>query len=143
MKTLKTGIGVHSLVRNILGVEGRVEVPRWGLRQVTNESIIHIDLHKPNNKLVNAWLEHFWWMDEARVYMDSQDSPWLGLGGNHHLPPYSILYAWPWGLHPNVILYQNSQLGNLEIFEIKNFVTLVAHNILCRPLIKVRYEAKL
>jgi hypothetical protein len=26
----------------------------WGLGQMTSESIIHIDLHKPNNKLVNA-----------------------------------------------------------------------------------------
>jgi hypothetical protein len=48
------GIGVHSLARNISGVEGRVGASRWGLRQMTSESIIHTDLHKPNNKLVNA-----------------------------------------------------------------------------------------
>jgi len=48
------GVGAHSLARNTLGVEGRVEVPRWGLGKVTSGSIIHMDLHKPNNKLVNV-----------------------------------------------------------------------------------------
>ncbi len=31
-----------------------IVVLRWGLGQMTSESIIHIDLHKLNNKLVNA-----------------------------------------------------------------------------------------
>jgi hypothetical protein len=64
MKTTKGGIGVCSLVHNTLGVEGRVGAPRWGLRQMTSGSIIHTNLHKPNNKLVSAWFEHFWCMDE-------------------------------------------------------------------------------
>jgi hypothetical protein len=29
----------------------------------------------------------------------------------HHLPPYSILCAWPWDQHPNVILSRDSQVG--------------------------------
>jgi hypothetical protein len=53
---------VHSLIRNILGVERRVEALRWGLGRVTNKSITHMDLHKPNNKLISAYLEHFWCM---------------------------------------------------------------------------------
>jgi hypothetical protein len=43
--------------------------------------------------------------------MDSQDEPQPGLGGSHHLPPYSILYAWPWDSHSNVILSRDSQVG--------------------------------
>jgi hypothetical protein len=31
-----------------------VGVPRWGLGQVTSGSIIHIDVHKFNNKFVSA-----------------------------------------------------------------------------------------
>jgi hypothetical protein len=50
-------------------------------------------------------------MDEPRANTDSQDSPRPGLGGSYHLPPYSILYACPWGQHPNVILSQDSQMG--------------------------------
>jgi hypothetical protein len=35
--------------------------------------------------------------------------------GSHHLPPYSIIYAWPQGLHPNVILPWDSQVESLKI----------------------------
>jgi hypothetical protein len=66
-----------------------------GLRRIISESIIHINLHKPNNKLVNVELEHFWCMDEPGANTNSQDSTQPGLGGSHHLPPYSILCAWP------------------------------------------------
>jgi hypothetical protein len=69
--------------------------------------------YKPieTKKLVSAWLEHFWCMDEPRPYMDSQNSPQPELGGSHRFPPYIILCAWPQGLHPNVILHQDSQVG--------------------------------
>jgi hypothetical protein len=43
--------------------------------------------------------------------MNSQDSPQPRLGGSHHLPPYSILCAWPQDQHPNVILSWHSQVG--------------------------------
>jgi hypothetical protein len=43
-----------------LGVEGHVGAPGWGLGRLTSNSIIHTDLHKPNNELVSAYLEHFW-----------------------------------------------------------------------------------
>jgi hypothetical protein len=50
-----------------------------------------MSMHKPNNKLVNAWLGHFWCTDKPWTYTNSQDSPQLGLGRSHHLPPYSII----------------------------------------------------
>jgi hypothetical protein len=109
------GVGVRPLVRSTLEVKGCAGAPRWGLRQMTSKLIIYTNLHKPNNKLVSVWLEHFWCTNEPRAYMDSQDSPQLRLGGSHHLPPYNILCAWPRGLHPNVILSRNSQVGSLEI----------------------------
>jgi hypothetical protein len=34
-----------------------------GLGLVISVSIIHMDLHKPKNKLVSAKLEHFWCTD--------------------------------------------------------------------------------
>jgi hypothetical protein len=55
VKTMKGWkVMVHSLARNILGVERYAKTPRWGLKWMTSESIIHIDLHKPHNKLSNA-----------------------------------------------------------------------------------------
>jgi len=40
-----------------------------------------------------------------------QDSPWPGLGGSHHLPPYSILCDAPLRLHPNGSFSRDSQVG--------------------------------
>jgi hypothetical protein len=55
VKTTKgDGIRVYSLTCSTLGVEAHVGAPRWGLRRMINKSITHTDLHKPNNKLVNA-----------------------------------------------------------------------------------------
>jgi hypothetical protein len=55
VKTMKgEEIGVCSLACNTLGVEGHVNVLGWGLGKVTSKSIIHTNLHKPNNKLVSA-----------------------------------------------------------------------------------------
>jgi len=59
---------------------GCARVSGWGLGRVTNKSIIHTDLHQPNNKLVNAYSEHFWCIDEPWANMNSQDSPRLNLG---------------------------------------------------------------
>ncbi len=98
------GVGVRSLTRNTSGVEGHARALGWGPGRLTSKSIINTDLHQLNNKLVSAQLEHFMCMDEPWADTDSQDSPRFELGGSHHLPPYSIICAWPWGQHPNVIL---------------------------------------
>jgi hypothetical protein len=74
--------------------------------------------------------------NESRAYTNSQDSPWPKLGGSHHLPPYNILK----GLHPIVILFQDSQF---EILGMGIFATLEAHKFLYRLLIEVRSKAKL
>jgi len=119
VKTMEEkGVRVRSLTHNILGVEGHARVPKWGFGQVISGSIIHMNLHKLNNKLVNVWLEHFWCTYEPRTYTDSQASPQLGLKGSHHLPPYSILYAWSWGLHPNVILLEVPKFFKLGLSQL-------------------------
>jgi hypothetical protein len=84
----------------------------WGLGWVTSESIIHINLHKLNNELVSAFLEHYWCIDKPHAYTNSQDSPQSKLGGNHHLPPYNIIYDSPHRLHPNDIFPKILKLGS-------------------------------
>ncbi len=42
---------------------------------------------------------------------DTQDSPQPGLGGSHHLPPYSILCSSPRRLHPNGYFSRDSRVG--------------------------------
>ncbi len=55
VKTIeKERIKVRSLTHSTLGVEGHVGALRCGLGGMIIESIIHTDLHKPNNKLVSA-----------------------------------------------------------------------------------------
>ncbi len=41
----------------------------------------------------------------------TQDSPPPGLGGSHHLPPYTILCSSPPRLHPNGSFSRDSQVG--------------------------------
>ncbi len=48
------GVGARSLAHNTFEVEGCAGAPGWGLGRVKSKSIIHMDLHKPNNKLVSA-----------------------------------------------------------------------------------------
>ncbi len=103
-------VGVRSLAHCILGVKGCVGASGQGLRRMTSESIIHTDLHKPNNKLVSAQLEHFWCTNEPWATRNSKDSTEFGLRGSHHLPPYNILCAWPQDEHPNIILSLDSQV---------------------------------
>ncbi len=55
VKTMKgQGVEACSLARNTSKVNGRAGALRWGLGQMTSDSIIYKDLYKPNNKLVNA-----------------------------------------------------------------------------------------
>jgi len=55
MKTMEEkGIRYALSFVALRGQEGHAEAPGWGLERVTSKSIIHIDLYKPNNNLVNA-----------------------------------------------------------------------------------------
>ncbi len=65
MKTTEgKGAGAHSLTHNTSRVEGCVGAPGWGLGRLISKSITHTDLHKPNNKLVNAQLGYLWCTDK-------------------------------------------------------------------------------
>jgi hypothetical protein len=62
-----------------------------GLGRMKSSSIIHIDLHKPNNKLVNEKSEQFLCMDKPRANIDSQDSSRPRIERSHHLLSYNII----------------------------------------------------
>jgi len=64
--------------------------------------------------------------------LDSQDSPRSGLGGSHHLPPYSILCVTPWHPHPNGFLSRDSQggvprLSRFGLPKVCEFITLCSN----------------
>ncbi len=55
VKTTKgKGVEARSMVHNTSRVEGHVGALRWGLGRLTSNSIIHMNLHKPNNKLITV-----------------------------------------------------------------------------------------
>ncbi len=60
---------------------------------------------------------------------DTQDSPRPRLGGSHHLPPYSILYASPRGVHPNGFSLPGLPHGSPEILPTGTPGTLKPHNL--------------
>ncbi len=79
---------------------------------------------------------------------DTQDSPQPGLGGSHHLPPYSILYTSPWGPHPNGFVSRDSRLRvpkspKLGLPQLWSPTTLEPHNFVKRPWIEMQSKAKL
>ncbi len=94
----------------------------WSFGMGTRKSDKHGVLIRTCTDQTTSWLMHSWslWcMDSPQANTDSQDSPRLGLGGSHHLPPYSILCAYPWDQHPNVILSRDSQMGVPKFPELK------------------------
>jgi len=54
VKIVEEGVEACSLIYSTLGVEGRVGASGSQLERLTKNSITNMDLHKPNNKLVNA-----------------------------------------------------------------------------------------
>ncbi len=61
---------------------------------------LHTGLHEPTQgglRLIGAPLA----LGRATSNTNTQDSARPELGGNHHLPPYNILYGCPWDPHPN------------------------------------------
>jgi len=73
---------------------------------------------------------------------DTQNSPRPGLGGSHHLPPYSILWASPRGPHPNGFSLLGLSRGSPEIPPFGTPETLKPHNFASKPRIEVRSKAK-
>ncbi len=61
--------------------------------------------------MVSSHSESLLVLGQATGNTDSLDSPRLGLGGSHHLPPYSILCVTPRHPHPNGYLSRDSQGG--------------------------------
>jgi hypothetical protein len=66
--------------------------------------------------MVRTHSASFWCWDKPRATLDSLDSPWPGLGGSHHLPPYSMLCVTPRRLHSNGFLSRDSQSGVPKLF---------------------------
>jgi len=132
-------------------IKGGVRGAWWKLRDKLGRGTSlfnYIVLHpNPTHKLVRTHFAPFWCWDKPWATLDSLDSPQPGLGGSHHLHPYSILYSSPPHLHPNGFFSWDSQSGvpKLSRFGIPVWTleTLDAHNSSPRTRIRTRSELKL
>jgi hypothetical protein len=73
--------------------------------------LLHDPASKTNPKLIRTHSASIWCWDKPRATLDSLDSPWPGLRGSHHLPPYIILCVAPPRPHPSGSLSRDSQSG--------------------------------
>ena len=85
-------------------------------------------------------------VETSHGHFDTQDSPWPGLGGCHHHPPYSILCDAPPHPHPNGTNSRDSQVGVPKLS--RNCPgwspgTLGAHNSRLQARIATRSKPKL
>ncbi len=113
-----------------------------GLGRLISSSIIHTDLHKPNNKLVNAQLEHFGARTnhgQTRIHKTHHDP---NLGEATTFPLQYTLYL-TMGPAPKCHFVEGFQSGSLKIPKVGTLATLGAHNFAFRPLIEMKSRAKL
>jgi len=73
--------------------------------------LLHDPASKTNPKLVRTHFAPFWCWDKPRATLDSLDSPRPGLGGSHHVLPYSIFCVTLWEPHLNGTFSRDSQGG--------------------------------
>jgi len=125
------GLGARSQLPTLKGVRGACQKLQDRLGRGTsllNYTVLHPN---PTNKLVRTHFAPFWCWDKPWATLDSLDSPWPGLEGSHHLPPYSILCSSPPHLHPNGFFSPYSQSGVLKLsqFGLPGLWTLITSRL--------------
>jgi hypothetical protein len=113
----KLELGGRSRLPALNGVRGRARSPRIRLGRGTI-MLLHEPASKTNPKLVRTHSASIWCWNKPRATLDSLDSPRPGLGGSHHLPPYSILCVTPREPHPNDTFSRDSQGRVLKLSQI-------------------------
>jgi hypothetical protein len=90
--------------------------------------LLHDPASKTNPKLIRTHSASIWCWDKPRATLDSLDSPQPGLGGSHHLPPYSILCVTLQEPHPNGTFSRDSQgrVPKLSQVELLGLWTLIS-----------------
>jgi hypothetical protein len=136
------GVGARFLTHNTLRGRGACWSSGMGLGRVDKFHLLTRACTQPTQSgwcIVGTPLV----LEQTTGNTDTQDSPRPGLGGSHHLPPYSILCSSPQGPHPNGFSLPGLPSGSPEIALARIPLTLEPHNFAIRPPIEVRSEAKL
>ncbi len=116
----KLGLGRRSQLPALQRGRGACQKSRDQTRK--REQKIKIEsASKTNHKVVSSHSGAPLGVETSHGHFDTQDSPRPGLGGSHHLPPYSILCATPRGLHPNDTFSRDSQVGVLKLSRLESW----------------------
>jgi hypothetical protein len=121
------GFGARSQPSALKRGRGACWSSRIRLGRGTSYSLIRTCI-KTNHKVVSPHSRSLLVLGQATGNTDSLDSPWLGFGGSHHLPPYNILCVTLRRLHPNDFLSRDSQSGvpKLSRFGLSGLWTVIA-----------------
>jgi hypothetical protein len=104
----KLEFGGRSRLPALKGVRGCARSPEIRLGRGTI-MISHEFASKTNHKRVSSHSKTPLGVGTSHEHLDSFDSPWFGLEGSHHLPPYSILCSSMLRLHSNGTFSRDSQ----------------------------------
>ncbi len=137
-----------------LGLERRSRLPTlergrgssWEPMDQTRKRDQQIKLEsasKTNHKVISSHSGTPLGVGTRHGHFGPQDTPRPGLGGSHHLPPYSILCDSPGSPHPNGFSLPGLPRGSPEIPPTGTPGILRAHNFLCKAPIATRSEEKL
>ncbi len=116
--TEEGGVEVRSLTHNTLRGRGVCWSSGMGLGRVEKLHSLTWAYTQPTQSgqcIVEAPLV----LGRVMGNTDTLDSPQPGLGGSHHLPPYSILCVSPQGPHPNGFLSRDSQVGVSKLLKLR------------------------
>ncbi len=113
-----------------------------GLKRLTSKSITHMDLHKLNNKLVSAQLEHFgaWTNHEQTQTHNTHHNPDLGESTTFPLIVYSMPSHGTSTQMSFCLEILKWESRNSQSWDSHDFG---GHNFVCKPSIKMRFKAKL
>ncbi len=106
----KLGLEGRSRLLTLKGGRGACQKSRDQTRK--RDQIIKLEsASKTNHKRVSSHSGTPLGVGTSHGHFDTLDSPRPGLGGSHHLSPYSILCIRPRRWHPNGFLSRDSQSG--------------------------------
>jgi len=136
VKTIEEyGIGVHSLARRILGVEGRAGALGWGLRRVTSNQLFT----RTYTNQTTSWI-----VCNLSIFSAQTSHGQTQTHKTHHDSDLKEVTTFPLVVYFMPGHGANAQMSFCpKIPKIGIPVTLEAHNFVFKPLIKVRFKEKL
>jgi hypothetical protein len=128
----KNRVGACSITCSTLGVGGCVGVFGMGLRQTHKRKFKMMSTYTTKKKKQLVEIRWKWcdWFSKDNLKHKFHTTP-------NHSPPYAILCAFLWGLHPNVTFPRDSQVG------VPKLGILLSQNVGCSYLFQIKFVLRM